>query len=429
MGHAIILSAPASGAGKTTLTLGLLRALYRRGVAVAGAKSGPDYIDPRFHQAACQRPCPNLDGWAMKPERIKALAAGAEAELLLVEGAMGLFDGAPPDGQGATADLARILRLPVVLIIDAARMAQSVAPLLAGFARFRDDVTVGGVILNNVGSPRHAAMLKRALVPLGIPVLGVMQRQAGLAHPSRHLGLMQASEHPDLPAYLDRVADAVEAAIDLDTLTTLARPLPDAPTFPAPPPPAQRIAIAQDHAFAFAYPHHLADWRAAGASLQFFSPLRGQPAPKDAELIFLPGGYPELYAGQLAAAAQFKASMQDAARRGVQIYGECGGYMVLGETMVDAKGHSHQMLGLLDVQTSFANPQLHLGYRQVVSTDGPFAGTYRAHEFHYARTISAQGEPLFHARDAEGNDLGPMGLVRGSVCGSFIHLLDKQSQQ
>lgn len=369
MGNGLILSAPNSGAGKTTMTLGILHALARRGMDVRGAKSGPDYIDPRFHEAACGQVCPNLDAWAMSPQRIARLAAGDG--LLIIEGAMGLFDGAPPDGKGATADLARILKLPVVLIVDAAKTAQSVAPLVAGFARHDRQVNVAAVILNNVGSPRHEAMLRRALTQVGLPVLGVVYRQDGLTHPSRHLGLVQAGEHPDMNAYLTRAADAMEAAIDLEALVALGAPLPSTTPQTRFAPPAQRIAIAQDQAFAFAYPHLLADWRAGGAELQFFSPLADEPAPQT-DLIFLPGGYPELHAGRLSAAATFRASMHAAAASGSQIYGECGGYMTLGETLTDADGNCHEMLGLLPLQTSFAKRKLHLGYRSVTATAGPF---------------------------------------------------------
>ncbi len=418
-GRGLILAAPASGAGKTTLTLGLLRALSRRGMMVRGAKSGPDYIDPRFHEAACGAPCPNLDAWAMSPARLATLAAGPG--LLLIEGAMGLFDGAPPSGRGATAELARSLRLPVVLVVDAAHMAHSIAPLVAGFAGHDPQVRIAGIILNKVGSPRHERMLRAALAPLGLPVLGAMHRQAGLEHPSRHLGLVQAAEHPDLARYLERAADAVEAAIDLAALADLARPLP-APTAPRRlPPPGQRIAIAADAAFAFAYPHILADWRAGGARILPFSPLADEAPAPEADFIFLPGGYPELHGARLAAADTFRAGLQAAS---CPIYGECGGFMVLGEVLVDADGQAHEMLGLLGLETSFAKRRLHLGYRQVEATDGAFAGSWAAHEFHYASTIKADGAPLFRARDAEGTDLGPMGLVRGQVSGSFAHLID-----
>ena len=422
----LILAAPASGAGKTTVTLGILRALTQRRVSVCGAKSGPDYIDPRFHEAACGRPCFNLDAWAMTPGRLASLAAGDEG-LLLIEGAMGLFDGAPPDGRGASADIARTLRLPVVLVVDAARTAQSVAPLVAGFAGHDAQVKIAGVILNNVASPRHEAMLRGALARSDRPVLGAIPRLAGLAHPSRHLGLVQAEERSDLGDFLDRAAEVVETHVDLDAVFAMASPLPplDGQATRQSPPPAQHIAIARDAGFAFAYPHQLADWRAAGAELSFFSPLADQPPAPDAGLIFLPGGYPELFAGQLAAAARFRQGMQDAARKKTPIYGECGGYMVLGEGLEDAAGARHEMLGLLALETSFASRRLHLGYRSLTALGGPFAGDFSGHEFHYARTLRAEGAPLFKARDAEGQRLADMGLRKGAVCGSFAHLIDR----
>ncbi|MBI1418236.1 MAG: cobyrinate a,c-diamide synthase [Limimaricola sp.] len=420
-GRGLILSAPASGSGKTTLTLGLLHALARRGHPVRAAKSGPDYIDPRFHEAACGAPCPNLDAWAMTPGRIAALAAGPGT--LLIEGAMGLFDGAPPDGGGATADLARQLRLPVVLIVDAAAMAGSVAPLVQGFARFDPDVTVAGVILNRIGSARHEAMLRAALAPTGLPVLGALPRSAGLAHPSRHLGLVQAAERHDLAAYLARAADLIEAHVDLGAVLALARPLPAARPGPRTQPPAQRIAIAQDPAFAFAYPHLLDDWRAGGAEIATFSPLADEAVPA-ADLVILPGGYPELHAGRLSANNIFMQTLRNASEIS-DIYGECGGYMVLGDSLTDADGTAHPMAGLLRLSTSFAARKLHLGYRRVSAAGGPFAGDWAAHEFHYATTLTEAGTPLFTAADATGAALAPMGLRQARVAGSFAHLIDR----
>ncbi len=423
-GRGLILAAPSSGSGKTTLTLGILRALARRGLHVRGAKSGPDYIDPRFHEAACGRPAPNLDAWAMPPERIRALAGGSG--LLLIEGAMGLFDGAPPDGRGASADLARMLGLPVVLVVDCAHMAQSVAPLVAGFAGHDRRVAIAGIILNKLGSPRHETMLRRALAPLGIPVIGALHRQPGLGHPERHLGLVQAAERPDLEAWLDHLADAVQGAIDLDALQQLAADLP-APPPQAPPriaPPAAHIAIARDQAFSFAYPHLLQDWRRAGARISHFSPLADEGPHEEAGLVILPGGYPELNAARLARAERFRAAMTAAASR-ARIYGECGGYMVLGEALTDAAGTRHRMLGLLALETSFEKRRLHLGYRRLKALGGPFEGRFAGHEFHFATTLRAEGAPLFEARDAEGNALPPMGLVSENVSGSFAHLIDR----
>lgn len=418
----LILSAPSSGAGKTTVTLGLLRALRDRGTPVRAAKSGPDYIDPRFHKAACGAACLNLDAWAMTSDRILTLAAGPRDAPLLVEGAMGLFDGAPPEGRGSTADLARILGLPVVLVLDAARMAHSAAPLAAGFRDHEPDVRVEGVILNRVGSERHETMLRRALGGIGLPVLGALRRDAELGTPSRHLGLVQAEEHPDLETFLDRAGAAVAAHCDLDALLALAG---DAPALMPKharrvPPPAQRIALASDRAFAFAYPHLLEDWRAQGAELRPFSPLADE-APPDADLVLLPGGYPELHAGRLAAATNFLKALR---RSDTPVYGECGGFMVLGDGLTDAEGHRHAMAGLLRLETSFAERRLHLGYRELQADHGPFAGRWRGHEFHYATTLRAEGTPLFSARDAEGTELAPMGLRLGRACGSFAHLID-----
>ncbi|MCA8882828.1 MAG: cobyrinate a,c-diamide synthase [Rhodobacteraceae bacterium] len=421
-GRGLILAAPSSGAGKTTVTLGILRALARSGQAVRSAKSGPDYIDPRFHAAATGTDCTTLDAWAMTPERLRALAAGPG--LLLIEGAMGLFDGAPPDGRGASADLARHLGLPVVLVVDAGRMAQSVAPLVAGFAAHDPTVRVAGVILNRVGSARHDAMLRRALAPLGLPVLGALPRLAGLETPSRHLGLVQAGERADLAAFLDRAADAVSDNCDLQALTALTAPLPPPPAAARMTPPAQTIAVAQDLAFDFAYPHLLSDWRAEGATIRMFSPLADDPVP-EAGFVFLPGGYPELHAGRIAAAARFLATLRASADRGVPIYGECGGYMVLGDGLEDANGTRHAMAGLLRLETSFAARRLHLGYRHLRALTGPLAGAWAGHEFHYATTLKADGPALFAASDAEGTPLAPMGLRHGAVFGSFAHLIDR----
>jgi cobyrinic acid a,c-diamide synthase len=419
--RALIIAAPSSGSGKTTVTLGLLRALKRLGHPVRGAKSGPDYIDPRFHEAACGAPCLNLDAWAMSPARIKSLASGDG--LLLIEGAMGLFDGAPPAGNGATADLARQLNIPVLLVIDAAKMAQSVAPMVAGFAQHDPNVRIAGIILNNVGSARHGVMLRRALKRLAIPVLGTVHRQRDLQHPSRHLGLVQAGERPDLENFLDTVANTIVNSVDMDALLGMAAPLFSVAATQNFPPPAQSIAIARDQAFAFAYPHLLDDWQSAGATLTFFSPLNDE-GPDPADLIFLPGGYPELHAEKIATAENFKRAMGDAAKN-TQIYGECGGYMVLGQSLTDASGKAHPMLGLLPLETSFASRKLHLGYRNLTPLGGPFKTPLKGHEFHYASTLHSAGPALFNATDAEGTPLADMGLRQGLVSGSFAHIIDQ----
>ena len=414
-----VIAAPSSGSGKTTLTLAILRALKNRNLTVRSAKSGPDYIDPKFHAAATGQPCVNLDAWAMSPAQLRSRLPVADC--VVVEGAMGLFDGAPPDNRGSAADLAAALGLPVVLVVDAGKMAGSIAPLVSGFVGYSNDITIAGVILNNVGSPRHDRMLRRALDPLNIPVFGTVFRNPHLALPSRHLGLVQAQEHGDLDQFLELAAKTAEDSIDLNAILALSAPPATTPSHPAITPPAQRIAIAQDVAFAFSYPHLLSDWRDGGAEIISFSPLANDPVP-DADFIYLPGGYPELFAGQIAQNATFLNSLRKAAQDTV-IYGECGGYMTLGDTLTDADGVTHKMAGLLALETSFAKRKLHLGYRTVTAASGPFAGTWSAHEFHYATTLSAKGDTLFTATDAEGTALPDMGLRNGSVSGSFAHLI------
>ena len=426
----IIIAAPSSGSGKTIITLALLRALRNRGIAVGSAKAGPDYIDPGFHAAASGRSAVNLDIWAMRLPVLDRAASAISGEIVICEGAMGLFDGAGRGGNlGSTADLAAHTGWPVVLVVDAARQSASVAALVRGFATHRSDVTLAGVILNKIGSARHAGMLRQALgetLP-GVAVLGAIPRDPALTLPERHLGLVLAEEHLDLDRFLDAAATVVARSVDLAALQTLATPVKrDAGAGVSPRAPGRRIAVARDRAFAFVYPHLLDNWRAAGAEILPFSPLGDAAPAEDADFIFLPGGYPELHATRLAAARQFRDGMTRAAARGVAIYAECGGYMVLGERLIDAGGTAHKMLGLLPVATSLAAPRRHLGYRVVEGLDGPWQGQrLRGHEFHYASlTGSGAALPLWSMRDADGDSLGEVGHVVGSVSGSFFHMID-----
>jgi cobyrinic acid a,c-diamide synthase len=428
--RALIVAAPASGAGKTLATLSVIGALRADGRKVASAKVGPDYIDPRFHAAATDRPCVNLDCWAMRPALIRALAgrAAVNVDLLVIEGVMGLFDGAE-DGTGSTADLAALLGLPVVLVVDARRQAQSAAALVKGFAEFRADCRVAGIILNRVASPRHRVLLETALAPLGIPVLGTLFENPEMAMPSRHLGLVQAEEHEDLRAFLNRAAGCAADGIDLARLAALAAPLPPAerPVTPLAPL-GQRVAMASDRAFGFAYPHLTDGWAVAGAELKPFSPLADEAPAADADAVFLPGGYPELHAGRIAANASFLDGLRNAAERGALVYGECGGFMVLGEGLIDAQGTRHAMAGLLPIETSFADRKLHLGYRRL-EHDGalPWPKRLTGHEFHYS-TVARQGaaEALFAASDSAGRQIGPVGLKRGRIMGSYAHVIDAE---
>jgi cobyrinic acid a,c-diamide synthase len=437
----LIIAAAGSGSGKTTVTLGLLRALRDAGVRVASAKVGPDYIDPQFHAAASGQPCLNLDPWAMRPATRAALVAqlSATADIIICEGVMGLYDGIDASGTASTAELAAELGWPVMLVVDAQGVAASAAALVQGLVAppaslARDGLQVAGVIFNRVGGARHLEMLCEAVQRSHphLSVLGGLARTAGIALPERHLGLVPAGENAQLEEVIGRAARLVADSIDLAALRRCARSShlrSDAPIGAPVPPLAQRIAIARDDAFVFAYPWLLDGWRSAGAELAFFSPLADEAAPEDAAAVYLPGGYPELHAGRLAAAERFISGLRRAAARGTVIYGECGGYMVLGEALVDGPGRRHAMAGLLPLVTSFAAPKLHLGYRAVtLRCDTPLGragSSYRAHEFHYASIVQeGAAESLFDVADSRGHRLATAGLRSGAVCGSFIHLID-----
>jgi cobyrinic acid a,c-diamide synthase len=432
----LIIAAPRSGAGKTTITLGLLRALRRRSVAVQPFKCGPDYIDPAFHAVAAGRPSFNLDSWAMGADLIATLATAASgaADLCIAEGVMGLFDGAAAQGQsgsGTTADLAALLGWPVVLVLDVTGQTETAAAVALGCARYRDDVTMAGVILNRIASPRHLALIAPAFERIGIKVFGAIGREDAMALPERYLGLVQAQEIAAIDARLDRLADVIEAAVDLDAIGQAAQPAKALSVDGAGrhlPPPGQRIALAQDRAFSFMYPHLLRQWREAGAEIMPFSPLADEAPDAAADAVWLPGGYPELHAGTLAAAHVFRDGLRKLADRGIPIHGECGGYMVLGRGLEDADGHSHEMIGLLGLETSFLKRKLHLGYRRArLRTDCSLgaAGTeVFGHEFHYASTVSAQGDALVDCCDAQGIEVPEQGVRQGSITGTFFHVID-----
>lgn len=431
-----MIAAPRSGSGKTTVTLGLGRLLARRGSRVQCVKSGPDYIDAAFLAAATGRPSLNLDGFAMPPSVLDPLAADAasDCDLVIVEGAMGLYDGAgqEPGRSGACADLAIRFGWPVILVLDVSGQAETAAAIALGLAAYDPRLAVAGVILNKVASARHRAMVEAGFARIGIPVLGALDRDAGLALPERHLGLVQAGETLDLLARLDRMADAVERGIDLDRLLAAARamsPAPhDGPRSAPVPPPGARIALARDEAFSFVYRHVLDGWRREGATILPFSPLADEAPPADADCCWLPGGYPELHAGRLSAASRFRNGLVAFASTR-PVHGECGGYMVLGETLEDAAGDVHPMAGCLPVRTSFARRRLHLGYR-VARLDeacalGPAGAVLRGHEFHYASLCEEASGPadLATVSDAAGRALGRAGHRRGLVSGTFFHAI------
>jgi cobyrinic acid a,c-diamide synthase len=434
----LVIAAPRSSSGKTTLTLGLLRAFARGGVRVRGLKCGPDYIDPAFHAVAAGRSSLNLDAWAMDPALLATLAAaaGEGAQLTLCEGLMGLFDGVPaPEGRsGSSVDVAAAVGWPVLLVLDVSGQSQSAGAIVQGCLTYDPRISIAGVILNKVGSERHRRLVTEAIARTGVPVLGAIPRDATVTLPERHLGLVQAGETAGLEAILERMADLVEAHVDLAAIRAAAR----APSVSAMSsglalkPPGQRIALARDVAFSFVYAHHLEGWRRAGAQIVPFSPLLDEAPADECDVCWLPGGYPELHAERLSNAQGFLGGLRAFAQTR-PVHGECGGYMTLGASITDAAGREWPMAGLLDVKTSFATRKMNLGYRDVtLSQDCCLGGRgerLRGHEFHYATIIDrGADEPLAMAQDAYGSAPAPSGSRRGLVSGTFFHVVARAGE-
>ena len=429
----LLVSAPASGTGKTTVMLGLLRALAEDGLAVQPFKSGPDYIDPAFHFAAAGRESFNLDTWAMDDALLSGIAEHARgADISIAEGSMGLYDGVATRGQtgmGSSAETAQRMGWPVVLVIDAGGQAQSAAATAMGFAAYAPDLPFAGVILNRVASPRHERLIRLGIERAGLPVLGVLPRRGDLALPERHLGLIQAVEHPDLEAAIAGYAAFLREHVDLAAIRAAARGGPAPQAGQLPPPPAQRIALARDAAFSFTYPHLLAGWRAAGAEILPFSPLADDAPDPSADLVWLPGGYPELHAGRLAAASRFLGGLRRHAET-KPVHGECGGYMALGQSLIDKDGVRHEMAGLLGLVTSYEKRKFHLGYRRATLLEampGASPGAaLRGHEFHYSTILDEPDAPLAKVTDADGNPVPETGSRKGHVTGTFFHLISAE---
>ena len=432
----LIISAPASGTGKTTLMLGLLAAFRAQGLTVQPFKCGPDYIDPAFHAAASGRASLNLDSWAMQPSHLAFLMQAADgADLVLAEGSMGLFDGVAAIGEtgtGASADIAALAGWPVVLVLDVSGQAQSAAATALGFATLRRDVALAGVVLNRVASPRHEALARAGMEAAGIRVLGALPRRESVALPERHLGLVQAEEQPRLAQILLEMGEFVSNHVDLAALRAIATQTQTAVAAGVrAAPPGNRVALARDAAFSFIYPHLLAGWRAAGAEILPFSPLADEAPDVSADACWLPGGYPELHAGRLAAATRFRAGLRNFAETR-PVHGECGGYMAMGECLIDASGTRHQMAGFFKLTTSFEKRRMHLGYR-LATLAAPIPGhregtRLRGHEFHYASILEHGDAPLAEVVDASGAAVPETGSCTtfdggGRATGSFFHLI------
>lgn len=423
---AFVIAATRSGSGKTLLSVGIMAALVRRGLAVAPFKCGPDFIDPTVHRLVVDRISDNLDLFMMGEEccrRIFARPAG-EVDVRVVEGVMGLFDG----GGASTASLAKALGLPVLLVVDARSAAESVAAVVKGFEVYDPAVRLCGVILNQTGSERHVAMIRDALADsCRTPLLGAFPRDRQFAMPERHLGLHMGEENPLSPAQLDRLAAAVEEHIDIGALLT-ATERPVAP-FQAPEKPAGpsgrrlRLAIARDAAFCFYYRENLELLAAAGFDPVFFSPLTDTALPQETAAVYIGGGYPELHAAQLAANGPMKTVLRQWVEDDGLLYCECGGLMYMAEELTDTEGRVFPMVGAFPLHMAMRPRFSRLGYRRVQLRRDCFLGrqgdALYGHEFHYSEPVGSPSglECLYTLEDGRQE-----GYARGNAIGSYVHL-------
>ncbi|MDC8448767.1 MAG: cobyrinate a,c-diamide synthase [Nitrospira sp.] len=430
----LVIAGTSSGVGKTTATLAILAALRERGRQVQPFKAGPDFIDPSHHRAATGRLSRNLDGWMLGPELNHSIfaRAAADADISIIEGMMGLFDGSSPVNEvGSTAELAKQLSAPVLLVVDGSAMVRSTAAMVTGYARFDPALRVAGVLFNRVGGEGHYRLLKAAVEQeTDVVPVGYLRSDVATAIPDRHLGLVTAMEQDDGQLYR-RLAKAALETVDLDRIELLAHScgtLSEAFSQPVMKTHGRtvRIGVAHDRAFCFYYPDNLEVLEAAGAEVVRFSPLSDRVLP-EIEMLYLGGGYPELHGEALAKNATMRAAVKRFAERGGVIYAECGGLMYLTESIRDFEGRSHEMTGIFPAETVMQKHGLTLGYRTVECTRrcilGEIGVTARGHEFHYS-TLVARG-PLQYAcalNDAGGNSTGRDGLTRHNVLALYTHL-------
>jgi cobyrinic acid a,c-diamide synthase len=432
----IVIAGAHSGCGKTTVSLGLMAALVQRGLRVAPFKVGPDFIDPGHHARVAGVPSRNLDGWMLTREYNGDLfrRAAAAADIAVVEGVMGLFDGY--DGAteaGSTAQMAKWLGLPVLLVVDARHMARSAAALVQGYENFDPTVSFAGVVFNRLGSPRHLEYLRQALDgAVRMPCLGGILREDVLRMPERHLGLVTVEDHPLDEAAIGRLADRIEQSLDLDRLL---KGLPGLRVPRAGPPDRAvgghdgvRIGVARDSAFCFYYPDNLERLEACGARLLFFSPIGDAGLPSGIDGLYLGGGYPEVFASELAANAPMRCSIREQSEAGMPIYAECGGFMYLCRELEDHQGRRFPMAGCFPFKTRMLPRLKALGYREVrlhrPTVIGETGTVLRGHEFHYSELTESPeaGETVYRIADRHGVQNVAEGYQLRQTLGSYIHL-------
>ncbi len=439
----IVIGGVASSVGKTTVTAGVIAALRRRGMAVQPFKCGPDYIDPSYHERAAGRPCRNLDAWMLDDAQLVESFSRAcrDADIAVIEGVMGLFDGSNwQDEHASTAQIAKLLGAPVILVVDIAGAARSAAVVVVGCQHFDADLPLRGAVLNFAGSPSHASGCAAAITSItGLPVLGWLPRDPALRIPERHLGLVPGSEQPDASLLIETIENAVIERFDLDVLIEVARTaaalplLADDVSVPHHNNSARRpiVAVARDEAFCFYYPENLELLAAAGAAIEFFSPVHGERPSSGAAGVYLGGGYPELYGGQLASNVELWQALADMRERNAPIYAECGGFMVLTQALVDTEGRRWPMAGLIPGEARMTGKLAALGYRHAAAPQANLLADrgdiLRGHEFRYSTWVrdvpAAPGTMAWQVQSSRGaapDDSG--GFVSGHLLASYLHL-------
>ncbi|CCO07984.1 cobyrinate a,c-diamide synthase [Desulforamulus hydrothermalis] len=430
----IVIAGTHSGVGKTTLTLGLLAALKRRGCRVQPFKVGPDYIDPGLHTAAAGQTSHNLDSWMGSPAAVRQLLLrqSRAADLAVVEGVMGLFDGARGQGEaGSTAQVAKIIKAPVVLVFSAKGLGRSAAALVKGYRTFDPAVTIGGVIANGVSSERHRQYMREIMQELGIPLLGATDNRQSLTMPQRHLGLLPATENNDLPKMLQQLADIIEEQVDLAALWRLARQAPDLTGEEAVPPKPTfagvQLAVARDEAFNFYYQDSLDFLSELGAKLLFFSPLHDATLPRDIHGIYIGGGFPEQFLPQLSANRAMKEQIRRAARRGMPLYAECGGLMYLCRGISTVAGERYEGVGLVPAEAKMQNRLAALGYVTATLNSPSLLGEpgrqLKGHEFHWSALEALPAERAAYRLSGGRGPAGRCeGYARDNLLASYVHL-------
>ncbi len=434
----LLIAGTSSGVGKTTITLGLIAALHQRGLRVQPFKAGPDYIDPTYHTLAAERPCRNIDTWMVPPDRALSLfnRAAHRADIAIIEGVMGLFDGFSYDDEaGSSAQIAKLVNAPVLLVLDVGKIARSAGALATGYLQFDPTLNIAGFILNRCGSKNHYQGVKRAVeTATQRPVVGWVPKDAALYIPERHLGLIPTDERGQLSTFISHAADVVESHFDIEQILTLSQSQAPPETTEAPPTHSVPvtdspicIAVARDAAFSFYYEDNIDLLRENGAKIIFFSPQTAPDLPPGTCGLYLGGGFPEIYAAQLAANQPFHQALRRAHQAGLPIYAECGGFMYLTEAIVDLEGHHHPMPGLVPGLSRMQPHRVSLGYRVVESPGGNFllpAHTpTRGHEFHWSIWEHSTDAPAWLIQPRRGNPPPqPNGYVEDRLIASYVHL-------